>query len=199
MKQSSFIAALDQATLDLKPPLTDAQKALMAEHWALVMAWNTKTNLTAILDEHEAAWRHYRDSLEALAVLPMGSIVDIGSGAGFPGVPLAIASPTRSFTLLEPRRKRASFLEAAVGRFNLRNVRVVCGASTNSPDMIYDAAVTRATFSHADDLAACLGWVAPQGPVIAFRSEASGGKNCRVHAYKLRELDRFLEIYERPR
>jgi 16S rRNA (guanine527-N7)-methyltransferase len=196
VKQSSAITALTTALSDLSLP--DAAVEQLAVHWQLVKTWNERVNLTSILDDVEAAWRHYRDSLEGQAVLPDGAIVDLGSGAGFPGLPLAVASPERTFTLVEPRRKRVSFLEVAVARLRLDNVRVLYGSSTDPADRAYAAAVTRATFSAQEELEDCLAWVEPGAPVIAYRSEPLGLGGTRLHPYKIRDVDRVLEIWTRP-
>ena len=113
-------------------------------------------------------------------------------------MPLAVAAPGGDFTLLEPRRKRVSFLEVALARTGIANARVVCGASTDGPDRPYAAAVTRATFSSAEEIAACLDWVTPGGPVMAYRTEPTGLAGTTVHPYRLRDVDRVLEIWTRP-
>jgi 16S rRNA (guanine527-N7)-methyltransferase len=190
-----FAKALTDGPAALPAPAIDR----LVQHWELVKAWNARVNLTSILDDEEAAYRHYRDSLQALPLLPQGAIVDFGSGAGFPGIPLALAAPDRTFTLLEPRRKRVSFLEVAAGRLGLTNVRVVLGASGDRPDRDYDAGVTRATFSSADGLEECLTWLVPGAPLIAYRSDALGLPGAQVHPYLVRETRRVLEVYTRAR
>jgi 16S rRNA (guanine(527)-N(7))-methyltransferase RsmG len=169
-------------------------------HWELVKAWNARVNLTSIADDAEAAERHYADSLVALQVLPLGPIVDIGSGAGYPGVPIAIVQPERPVILLEPRRKRASFLEMASARLGLRNVRVIHGRVEDAPDQSYAAAVTRATFSDPKGLQDCLGWVQPEGQVVLWRSDPTGLHaqwGGRLHPYELAGQKRLLEIWVR--
>jgi len=84
-----MIEVLRSALADLGPEVTSRSEQLAA-HWQLVKQWNDKTNLTAITNESDAAWLHYRDCLELLAVVGPGSIADMGSGAGYPGLPLAI-------------------------------------------------------------------------------------------------------------
>ena len=96
--------ALGAALADLET-ISNAQINLMAAHWELLCQWNLRSNLTTILDPNEAAHLHYRDSLEVLPFLSPGSVADIGSGAGFPGVPIAIVGDY-PVTLVEPRRKR---------------------------------------------------------------------------------------------
>jgi 16S rRNA (guanine527-N7)-methyltransferase len=197
VKQSPFLEALAAATADLSLPAGALER--MAEHWALVKAWNERVNLTSVTDDVEAAWRHYRDSLEALRLLPPGAIVDLGTGPGYPGIPLALASPERTFTLVEPRRKRVSFLEVALIRLKLTNARALYGSSTDPPDRAYAAAVTRATFSAAEEIAECLAWVEPGGIVVAYRSDPSGLAGTQVHPYAIRNHARVLEVWTKPR
>jgi 16S rRNA (guanine527-N7)-methyltransferase len=170
----------------------------MSLHWELLIQWNARVNLTAVTDPADAAWLHYRDSLAALPYLPDGPIVDLGSGGGFPGIPLAIAQPDRPVTLIEPRRKRASFLEVAAGRLELSSVRIREASHRDDPGEPYAAAVTRATFSSPDDLEACLTWVRPGGVLVAYRSERSGASATEVHSYDLRGDRRVLEVWRKP-
>ncbi len=194
---SPFLTALRQACADL-PEVRDTHLVLMEEHWEQVKRWNARVNLTAITDDVDAAYNHYRDSLEGLQLLPPGPIADLGSGAGYPGIPLAIVQNDRPVTLVEPRRKRASFLETAVARLGLTNLTVLHAASTDAPDQQYAAVVTRATFSAADEIADCMGWVRPGGPVIAYRSEPTGNPGTTLHPYEIRERARVLELWTKP-
>ena len=95
---------------------------------ALMLDWNRKLNLTRITDPEEIAVKHYLDSLVLLAKVevPEGSsVIDIGTGAGFPGIPLKIARPDLRLTLLDSVRKRLTFLEAAVRELSLSDVEIV--------------------------------------------------------------------------
>ena len=191
-----ILDALKEALSDL--PIADDPRAtgLMAAHWELVVAWNERVNLTSIDDELEAAWVHYRDSLEALELLVPGDIVDLGSGAGYPGIPLAIAEPSRRVTLVEPRRKRASFLETAASRLGLSNVTVLETRSETSPRELAANVVTRATFSAVNDLLVCRKWVASGGQLLAYRSEPSGDPGAKLHRYALNGESRVIEIWQ---
>ncbi|MBN1961631.1 MAG: 16S rRNA (guanine(527)-N(7))-methyltransferase RsmG [Deltaproteobacteria bacterium] len=192
---NSFNTTLELAVSQINSSLNETQKSQFAQHWQLVKLWNVRVNLTAILDDVEAAWLHYRDSLEGAVLLPKGEIIDFGSGAGFPGIPLAIALTQNNFTLLEPRLKRVSFLETCIARLGITNTRVICGATTAIPDKQYDAGVTRATFSSVDELLACKKWILPNGILLAYRSEISE-KALKVHSYNLlNEQQRYIEIY----
>ena len=109
--------------LPLSPELADA----MAAHQQLVDQWAKKMNLTAIRDPAESARLHGLDCLlfaQIVGPTARGRLVDVGSGAGFPGVVLALARPQLDVVLLEPIRKRASFLRVALSRLGLPRARV---------------------------------------------------------------------------
>ena len=110
--------------------LTEYEAALLQTHWQLVQAASARFNLTAVNDE-EAAEKHYRDCLAVRAVLaslPAGSrVLDLGSGAGFPGLVLAAVFPALSFTLLDATAKKCDFLRDTAAVMGLSNVDVICG------------------------------------------------------------------------
>jgi 16S rRNA (guanine527-N7)-methyltransferase len=113
--------------------LTAEQQAAFQIYYEELIAWNARFNLTAITDYEQVQIRHFLDSLscllaqEAKAVLyRAGSrIVDIGTGAGFPGIPLKLVCPAGRFTLLEATGKKVSFLEHLIDRLGLRTVTAV--------------------------------------------------------------------------
>ncbi|MFN2490717.1 MAG: 16S rRNA (guanine(527)-N(7))-methyltransferase RsmG [Actinomycetota bacterium] len=106
-------------------------EAALASYAELVRRWSARLDLVAPGDLDTFEERHIADSLEALPLvlsLPPGPALDVGSGAGLPGIPLAIADPTRQWRLLEPRRNRAAFLEEAVRTLALDCEVVVASA-----------------------------------------------------------------------
>jgi 16S rRNA (guanine527-N7)-methyltransferase len=93
-----------------------------------LLAWNTKTNLTAITDEREVAVKHFLDSLacgKALGQLASAKLLDIGSGAGFPGLPIKLLYPTVDVTLLESSQKKTAFLRHLIGTLEVAQAVVV--------------------------------------------------------------------------
>lgn len=93
-----------------------------------LVEWNTRVSLTAITDREEVIVKHFMDSLSVAAVLPPtapASLVDIGAGAGFPGIPLKIAFPALQLTLLDATRKKVEFLNHVVARLELSATRAV--------------------------------------------------------------------------
>lgn len=123
-------------------PLSDPQIALLEAHFELLRSWNRRLNLTTVTDTEEAATRHYGESLFLAAHLSVGSsVVDVGSGAGFPGIPAAVLRPDCEFDLVESHQRKAVFLrEAARG---LSNVRVLAERA-ESLEFSYDWMVSRA-------------------------------------------------------
>ena len=95
--------------------LTSQQTGLLESHFALLNRWNHTLNLTSIRDMKDAVTRHYGESLFLAAHLPekCESVADLGSGAGFPGIPLAILRPQCKVTLIESHRRKAVFLKEA--------------------------------------------------------------------------------------
>lgn len=116
--------------LPLDLGLTDKERELLQAHWALVREAHKRFNLTAV-DDGEAAEKHYRDCLaarEVLRDLPAGSrVLDLGTGAGFPGLVLACTCPELSFTLLDATAKKCDFLRETAASLGLANVEVICG------------------------------------------------------------------------
>jgi len=133
--------------------LTNAQLAAFKQYSRELVAWNQKVNLTRITAPEEIAVKHFLDSLSvqlALGDLPASfSVIDVGTGAGFPGLPLKIVRPDLRLTLLESTAKKAAFLHHIVDRLSLTNVRIVtaraeeAGQKTEHREQ-YDVAIARA-------------------------------------------------------
>ncbi len=105
--------------------LTSQQVGLLESHFALLNRWNRTLNLTSVRDMKDAVTRHYGESLFLAAHLPekCASVADLGSGAGFPGIPMAVLRPECTVTLIESHQRKAVFLKEATR--HLGNVRVL--------------------------------------------------------------------------
>jgi len=113
---------------------------------ALLLKWNQTYNLTAVRELDQMLSHHLMDSLAVLPHLPAGDhIVDVGSGGGLPGIPLAVACPGRRFVLLDSNRKKTAFLQQAVIELALENVVVVCERVESwNPVRMFDIVISRA-------------------------------------------------------
>jgi 16S rRNA (guanine527-N7)-methyltransferase len=109
--------------LDLSLP-KDAQAKLL-QHVELVAKWNRVYNLTAVRELEHMLTQHVFDSIAVASHLKGSTLVDVGSGAGFPGIPLAIVQPALAVTLLEANHKKSAFLKQAVIELGLKNAHVV--------------------------------------------------------------------------
>lgn len=106
--------------------LDEAVQARFWRYLLLLQKWNRAYNLTAIWEEEAIVIRHFLDSLSLLPYLPQeGPYLDIGTGAGFPGVPLALVCQEEAFVLLESNGKKAAFLRQVIHELQLKNIRVL--------------------------------------------------------------------------
>ncbi|MEO5924487.1 MAG: 16S rRNA (guanine(527)-N(7))-methyltransferase RsmG [Bryobacteraceae bacterium] len=126
-------------------PLSAKQISQLQAHYDLLVRWNAKLNLTRIESPEQAELLHYCESLYLGAVLPPGAlnIADIGTGAGFPGIPIAILRPDSQITLVESHQRKAVFLREATR--DLPNVKVVAGRAQDLSgpfDWVVSRAVT---------------------------------------------------------
>ena len=94
--------------------LSDAEVAALETHYELLIRWNRKMNLTTVTSVEEVATRHYGESILLARHLTAGTVVDAGSGGGFPGIPVAIVRPDCDVTLVESHQRKAVFLREAV-------------------------------------------------------------------------------------
>ncbi|NIN64277.1 MAG: 16S rRNA (guanine(527)-N(7))-methyltransferase RsmG [Anaerolineae bacterium] len=133
--------------------LTPDQLEAFELYYQELMLWNERASLTAITDYREVQVKHFLDSLSCLQVLtglaPATRCIDIGAGAGFPGLPLRIACPQMHLTLLEATRKKVLFLEHMVKELGLRDVQVIQGRAEELGRQaghreVYDVALARA-------------------------------------------------------
>ena len=107
--------------------------------------WNRRVNLTAIRDPDEMITGHLLDSLVARPLLAGTRVLDVGTGPGFPGLPLAIAEPNRHFTLLDSNRKKIMFVQHVAGLLGLDNVVAVKGRGEDyAPGQRFDTVIARA-------------------------------------------------------
>ena len=143
----------------------------MASHLELIAKWNRIHNLTAVRETQQMVVLHLLDSLSLLPHLrDSRSLVDVGTGPGFPGIPLAIARSDMQVTLLDSSHKKCSFLEQAKTELGLDNVTVVCGRVEQwQPAKRFDAVVSRAFAELSDFIGQAQHLVAPGGRFLAMK------------------------------
>ena len=145
------------------------------DYYRLLIEWNEKINLTAITDEDEVAVKHFLDCLSIKALLPDGaSVADVGTGAGFPGIPLKIANPTVNLTLVDSLNKRTKFLAEAVQKLNLENTEIIWGRAEDvgkdeNHREKYDICVSRAVANLTTLCELCLPFVRVGGKLICLK------------------------------
>jgi 16S rRNA (guanine527-N7)-methyltransferase len=138
-------AALDRGLGEMELALPAGAHAKLLEYVALIVKWNRTYNLTAIRDPLAMVTHHLLDSLSVLPHLPLAAqarLADAGSGAGLPGIPLAIAQPGWRVALAESSQKKAAFLRQAAIELSLGNVEVHEGRVENwRPQPLFDLVI----------------------------------------------------------
>lgn len=143
----------------------------LAGHLELIAKWNRVHNLTAVREPEQMVVLHLLDSLSVLPhVAGAATLLDVGSGPGLPGIPLAIAMPGLAVTLLDSSHKKCAFLRQAKTELGLANVEVVCDRVENwNPGTRFDVVVSRAFSELADFVSQARHLVAPGGQLIAMK------------------------------
>jgi 16S rRNA (guanine527-N7)-methyltransferase len=147
--------------------LDSSTSAKFDAYLALILRWNARTNLTAVRDPESIVQRHFLESIACARMLPEGitTLLDYGSGAGFPGIPIALCRPEISVTLAESQGKKAAFLREAVRELQI-NATVFAGRAETLRDQ-FDCVTLRAVdrMEQAIQAAGALvrigGWLAP--------------------------------------
>jgi 16S rRNA (guanine527-N7)-methyltransferase len=145
-------------------------EARLLAYVELLARWNQAYNLTAIRDPGEMLVKHVLDSLAVLPFVAAGPCVDVGTGAGLPGIPLAIARPDLRFTLLDSNGKKTRFVTQAVAELKLGNVEVVQARSEAWEPPVPFAQVLSRAFASLQDFARLAGGLAaPGGRLLAMK------------------------------
>jgi len=187
-------AALDRGLGELALDLPGGARERLLDYMALLVKWNRIYNLTAIRDPLAMVGHHLLDSLAVLPHLSpaAGRIADAGSGAGLPGIPLAIARPDWHVALAEASQKKAAFLRQAAIELRLSNVEVHEGrVEAWRPQPLFDVVISRAFAALADFIAACRHLLAPAGALAAMTGAAPATlpKTCRLIPLRVPLLD----------
>lgn len=159
--------------------LDDNKKKQFNIFYELLMKWNKVMNLTAITEYDEVVKKHFIDSLSIEKVVDLNKIntlIDVGTGAGFPGIPLKIVYPHLNITLLDSLNKRIRFLNTVIIELELQNIEAKHGRAEDFARKVeyrekYDLCVSRAVANLATLTEYCIPYVMIGGSFIAYKSE----------------------------
>jgi 16S rRNA (guanine527-N7)-methyltransferase len=208
-RQDELASQLEQGVRALGLEVSPEMQSKLLRHLELVEKWNRVHNLTSIRDGAKAVSSHLLDSLAILPHLSGSRVLDAGSGAGFPGIPIAVARPDMQVDVLDSSHKKYAFLRQAVAELGLKNVRAVCErAESWRPSERFDCIVSRALAEIAEIIALVEHLLAPGGVIAAMKGVhpfeeidrmPSGFRVRQVHALAVPGLaaERHLVLIER--
>lgn len=157
---------------DLNLILDSNQLDQLLTYIHLIEKWNKAYNLTAVRDIHEMVTTHLLDSIAILPYVQGVRIADIGTGAGLPGIPLAICRPDWQFTLVDSNSKKTRFVQQAILELKLRNVEVVhARVESLRPAVAFDTVLCRAFASMPDIVHLCQHLLATSGQILAMKGQ----------------------------
>lgn len=172
------LETLRRGLRELKIELNEEQIQQFVTYYEVLVEWNSFMNLTAITEFQEVIIKHFLDSLALVNAVDLdkkGSVIDIGTGAGFPGIPLKIAYPHLKITLLDSLNKRIKFLNEVIQKLNLEGVETIHGRAEDFAKQAvyreqYDLCVSRAVANLSSLSEYCLPYVKINGQFIPYKS-----------------------------
>ena len=182
---------LNKAVSEFGIELTEKQLDQFEEYFHLLIEWNEKMNLTAITEREDVYLKHFLDSLSIVKVFPElnetvnsgeFSLIDVGTGAGFPGIPLKILFPNANVTLMDSLNKRITFLNEVVNTLNLNESGSIECIHARAEELAqnkeyreqYDLVVSRAVANLSTLTEYCLPFAKVNGYFIPYKSEKAG-------------------------
>ena len=180
-------AKLENLLAQAEIQLTDLQKDQLIQLVQLLHKWNKAYNLTSVRDPQEMLVKHILDSIVVSPYLQGDSFIDVGTGPGLPGLPLAIINPTKQFVLLDSLGKRISFIRNAVRELGLTNVEpVLSRVEEYQPAQKFDGVLSRAFASLKDMTDWCQHLPKENGYFYALKGI--------YHEDEVQELDKKFEV-----
>lgn len=181
---------LDRGLRELHLDLPAKSRQQLLDYLGLIQKWNRVYSLTAVREPLNMVGQHLLDSLAVLPYIAGERILDVGSGAGLPGIPLAVAFPEAKVTLIDANHKKAAFLQQALIELDATNAEVVCErVETWRPERGYDMVISRAFSELQAFIAGAGSLVAPGGLLAAMKGVYPHDELARIPAgYRLRDV-----------
>jgi 16S rRNA (guanine527-N7)-methyltransferase len=180
--------------------LSDKELSLFIRYLDELKLWNRKINLTGLTNDRDIITNHFLDSISASHFVGEGALLlDIGSGAGFPGIPLKIVTPALEVTLLDSSQKKVMFMREIVRTLGLEGISAVWGRADDEGNGIerrrFDRVITRAVGRIPDMLRLSTPYLVPEGRIILMRGRR-GGEEWKLSEAQLKDRFRLVERRE---
>lgn len=170
MFRTELLELLHRGVLGMGQSLDRQIESQLIRYIELISQWNKVFRLSSIYDLDAMVTRHLLDSLSVLPYIKGRTIIDVGTGAGLPGIPLSIAMPDRHFCLLDNNRKKIQFLEKVTQQMSLRNVHVANRAVEEfHVEPLFETVISRSFNTLSDFLALSQHLVKPGGQILAMK------------------------------
>lgn len=175
MEKEQFLSAITEYSSSINIMLSEEQKEMFYEYMNILLDWNQKINLTTIIEPEDIIIKHFIDSLTVLKYIKNEkiNIIDIGTGAGFPGIPIKIVNDLNNITLLDSLNKRIVFLQNVINELKLKDIVAVHSRAEEYIKLekreIYDVAVSRAVANMSTLLEYLLPYVKINGICICMK------------------------------
>lgn len=175
-----YFQLMKEASLEVGLELSEHQYNQFISYMRLLQEWNEKINLTAITQDEEVIKKHFIDCIKAFkseAIKNAHTIIDVGTGAGFPGLPIAIMNPNVQVTLLDSLNKRINFLNTVINNLKLKNVTTIHSRAEDGSRKLelrenFDVATSRAVANMSVLSELCMPYVKINGHFVALKGPA---------------------------